>query len=126
MDRPFSGINVATRKLPDTIGILSSGLCLVHCLGAPLLTAIGMELFTEEWLKYPFLVLSLVAVYYAGKCCTHGLATVLWCSFVVLFFASLFMEEYPWLHFIAYAASASVIICHTINLVKHRSNPKHD
>jgi hypothetical protein len=126
MDQDIRPSMTTARKLPDALGMLSSGLCLLHCLGAPLLLTLGLELFTDEWLKYPFLLLSMVAVYFAGKRCRHGIGSVMWASFAVLFFATLFMEEYPWLHYVAYLASAAMILCHALNLIHHRSNTSHD
>ena len=126
MDRSTSNVFSGARKLPDSLGILSAGLCLLHCLGGPLLLAFGMEFLTEEWLKYPFLLLSLVAVYFAVRRCSHGLGVVMWGSFAVLFFATLFMEEYDWLHYLAYIASFTMIGCHILNLIQHTSTKHHD
>lgn len=52
-------MNVTKINKADLIGILSSSICLVHCLATPLLVAFGVGFITNPFFKYLFLIISL-------------------------------------------------------------------
>lgn len=105
----------------DIIGIVSSGLCLVHCLITPLLLTTQSLLlkFSENWeyLDYVFVIMSFVAVYFAANH-THSksIAILLWIFFTLFLFSMIFQHDFDWLIYIAYGSSMALAITHIINI----------
>ena len=76
-------------RLADSISILTSGICLIHCLATPLLLVVGYGSFIEqEGSKYIFVIISFLSIFYAvkdssslkigGVSFTRGYSTVHW------------------------------------------------
>jgi hypothetical protein len=122
----------------DKLGIASALVCTVHCLLIPALFLIkylwagntgeglpglgsvhhggGMLPWWWESLDYLFLIVSFIAVYHAAS---HAASTAIKLSLWVFwsFLAtSIFFEQ---LHWMAYIASAGLIVTHLINLRRH-------
>jgi len=103
----------------DLIGILSSSICLVHCLATPLLLAFGASFITNPFFKYLFLIISFVSIFKATENITSKkIALLLWISFWGFLFSTLFQEEYEWLHYSGYLFAILIIIGHILN-IKH-------
>ncbi|MBY0243885.1 MAG: MerC domain-containing protein [Sphingobacteriaceae bacterium] len=101
----------------DLIGILSSSICLVHCLATPLLIAFGAEFITNPFFKYLFLILSFASIFKATEKVTNiKNATLLWVSFWGFLFSTLFQETYEWLHYSGYLFAILIIIGHILNI----------
>ncbi|ARK11492.1 MerC domain-containing protein [Fibrella sp. ES10-3-2-2] len=118
--------NVVDKKA-DYIGITGSVLCLIHCLTAPVLVMTS-NLFRDDTLRagflsldYVFIAVNIVAVYFAARQHTSSaIRTALW-SFLFLFSVGLLLEDVsPFFEYIAYAASAGLVISHLFNLRQHR------
>ncbi len=103
----------------DLIGILSSSICLVHCLATPLLLAFGASFITNPFFKYLFLIISFVSIFKATENITSKkISLLLWISFWGFLFSTLFQEEYEWLHYSGYLFAILIIIGHILN-IKH-------
>jgi succinate dehydrogenase/fumarate reductase cytochrome b subunit len=112
----------------DYVGITGSILCMIHCLAAPVLVV------SSNWLKndltlqagflsldYVFIIVNIIAVYFATRHHhSRGIRIALW-SFLILFGFGLLLEEQgPVFEYIAYAASAGLVVSHLLNLRQHR------
>ena len=103
----------------DLIGILSSSICLVHCVATPLLIAFGAGFITNPIFKYLFLIISFVSIFKATENITSKkISLLLWISFWGFLFSTLFQEEYEWLHYSGYLFAILIIIGHILN-IKH-------
>lgn len=103
----------------DIIGILSSSICLVHCVATPLLIAFGAGFITNPFFKYLFLIISFVSIFKATENITNKkISLLLWISFWGFLFSTLFQEEYEWLHYSGYFFAILIIIGHILN-IKH-------
>ena len=110
----FSKINKA-----DFIGIISSTLCLMHCIATPLLIAFGAGFITNPFFKYLFLIISFLSIFKATENITSKkISLLLWISFWGFLFSTLFQEEYEWLHYSGYLFAILIIIGHILN-IKH-------
>ena len=101
----------------DLIGILSSSICLLHCLATPLLIAFGAGFITNPFFKYLFLIISFVSIFKATENITSKkISLLLWISFWGFLFSTLFQEEYEWLHYSGYLFAILIIIGHILNI----------
>ena len=116
----------------DYIGITGSVLCIIHCLITPVLL-LTTSLLQDSALRvgylsldYVFIGVNIIAVYFA----TRHYAPVhirvgLW-GFLFLFATALLLEETaPVFQYIAYAASAGLVITHLLNIRQHRLSHAH-
>lgn len=119
-------------KKADYIGIAGSVLCLVHCVSAPVLVMTS-TLFHDTMLRtgflsldYVFIAVNIVAVYFAARQQTSSvIRTALW-SCLFLFAVGLLLEEVsPLFEYMAYAASAGLVVSHLLNLRQHRLAHSH-
>ena len=111
--------NTLNPKKFDIIGILSSSICLIHCLATPLLMAIGAGFFTNPWFEHLFVLISFLSIYKATQKSNHfKLSVFLWISFAG-FAACIFFEEWHHdIHYVGYFFSLLIIIGHLLN-IKH-------
>lgn len=116
----------------DRLGIMSAVICTVHCLVVPLLfllkywwtNAMGKTLWgggLPSWWEsfdYLFLVVGFIAVYHASShAAGKGIRLSLWFFWACLAVAVIFEDT---LHWMAYIASAGLIVTHFINIKRHR------
>lgn len=110
-------IKYGKRSWSDVVGIISAIACMIHCLAAPLLMALG-----AGFLAYPPLQFLFLAVAFAAICRTirQGVQRVvgmlLWISFGILVVSILLEESYPILEYSGYLASLGMIIGHIWNI----------
>ena len=110
-------------KNSDSIGIISSFLCLIHCISLPILISVQpvTARFVDEdlhFLEYIFLGVSLIAVYFSTRS-SHVTQRMKWAFYIIfsLFALGIFFEEQlAWLTYLAYIGSAGLIIMHIISL----------
>lgn len=124
-------IDTLSRKA-DYIGITGSVLCIIHCLITPILL-LTSSVFQNSTIRvgylsldYVFIGVNIVAVYFATR---HYAAPVikksLW-GFLALFTIALLLEdEAPFFEYLAYTASAGLVITHLINIKQHKLNHTH-
>lgn len=116
----------------DYIGITGSVLCIIHCLITPVLLMTTSLLQDEQWrvgylsLDYIFIGVNSIAVYFATR---HYAPPVvkksLW-GFLVLFTIALLLEDVaPTFKYLAYVASAGLVISHLVNIRQHRLSHAH-
>ena len=107
----------------DKAGIASAVLCTIHCLVVPVLfllkmswtqhTAIDLPSWWEK-IDYLFLLISFFAVYHsASHTKTIEIKYSLWLFWSILVLAIVFQSK---LHWLAYIASAGLVITHLINI----------
>ncbi len=117
----------------DKAGILSATLCMVHCLIIPLLFLAKVS-YTDsnanhlpawwEKLDYIFLVISFWAVYHSAQHTPYQkIKIALWSFFSLLATAIIFEAT---LHWLAYFASAGLIVTHLANIKLSRRAKKID
>ena len=110
-------ISTSKINIADLIGIVSSSLCLVHCIATPLLIAFGAGFITNPFFKYLFLIISFISIFKATENITSKKKSLLlWVSFCGFLFSILFQEEYEWLHFSGYFFAILIIIGHILNI----------
>lgn len=105
----------------DQLGIISSALCLIHCLLTPVF--VGSVLITDHaadqyhYLNYFFLVLSLVAVWTSTRKQSNlTIRTLLWLFFVVFSITLLTEQSSVVSRYIMYAASIGLVVTHYFSL----------
>ena len=104
----------------DLVGMLSSGLCLIHCLFLPFFVSASHH---ADWhffhLDYLFLLIGFWAVWHAdGHARTKGIRYMLWTSYLVLAMAVIWEGFYEQVNWIIYPASLALIAGHYLNLKK--------
>lgn len=116
-------------KKADYLGIIGSVLCVVHCLLTPVLimtsTLLKDDLVRRSilGLDYIFIGVNVLAVYFATRHApSPAIKTALW-SFLILFAGALLLESTnPVFEYVAYVASAGLVLTHLINLRQHRQH----
>ncbi|MDX2302563.1 MAG: MerC domain-containing protein [Microscillaceae bacterium] len=109
----------------DKIGMISSFLCLVHCLTVPVLLSfqpVLAEFITEDlfYLEYIFLALSFVAVYYSARNASFFIK-VSFGIVLTVFSVSLLLEHHlDWMRYLTYLGSLGLIVTHLINYYRCR------
>ena len=110
--------------------MLSSGLCLIHCLAVPVLVILqkaSHDLAHMHWMDIPFVVVSLVAVYFSSKNAhTSWVKYSMWGAWVA-FAAGILLEHYSDIFFIlGLVASGYLVFLHAFNYHTNRHcNIKH-
>ena len=118
----FMGLNISFKN-SDSVGIISSLLCLIHCISLPILISAQplAARFVDEnlhFLEYVFLGLSFLAVYFSTRS-SHVTQRMKWAFYIIfsLFALGIFFEEQlAWLTYLAYVGSAGLIVMHIISL----------
>lgn len=115
----ISLISKSQKSLSDYIGVLSSLLCLAHCLITPAVISFQMlyhsNSSTFEFLEYIFLFLSFVAVFFSSKNYNRNKGKlVLWLTFMIFASSIIFHDTIPSL--VSYLSSASLIMLHLLNI----------
>lgn len=110
----------------DRVGIVSAILCTVHCMLVPIMFLVKYwvsgstgYVFPSWWEKidYLFLLVSFYAVYHAAShAATKGIKYFLWLFWLLFALAVTFEKDFHW---IAYFASAGLIVTHFINIRRH-------
>lgn len=104
-------------KKADIVGIVGSSLCVIHCLGVPMLTTFGYGISESPWIKYLFILLSFFAIYKSIESKENKkLSFFLLSSFAGFLFSSLFEEEFGWLHQAGILFSLLIITGHLISI----------
>ena len=115
-------------KKYDTIGALSSGLCIIHCLATPFFfiaatcstSCCNTTPLWWQWIDYAFLLISFVAVKQAAfstkfKLIKYGL----WISWIILFLLILNIK-FSWFYIssqnIKFIPAFTLIVLHLYNL----------
>ncbi|MCX6217155.1 MerC domain-containing protein [Spirosoma sp.] len=116
----------------DYIGITGSVLCIIHCLITPVLL-LTSSFFQNSALRvgylsldYVFIGVNIIAVYFATRhYAPLAIKRSLWC-FLLLFAVALLLEDTdPIFEYIAYIASAGLVITHLLNIRQHRISHTH-
>lgn len=112
-----------TIKKSDSIGIISSGLCLLHCITTPFLFVAQAQILTSSqskplwWssLDIIFLIISALAIYKSNTSVSNKwIGYALWISWFILLFI-IVNEKLEWLEIPEYAIylpSLSLIFFH--------------
>jgi MerC mercury resistance protein len=114
-------------SVSDKAGITSAILCTVHCLIVPALFLAKFWLSDNaviqlpawwELLDFLFLAVSFFAVYHsASHTPVHNIKISLWVFWAILALSILFATR---LHWLAYLASAGLIVTHFLNIRRMR------
>ena len=119
-------MNLSLQK-SDTIGALSSGLCMIHCLSTPIFfiaSACSSSCCSSaplwwQWLDYFFLVVSFIAIRYSTVSTNSILVKIgLWSSWIGLFICIL-NAKFGWFYLspnIKFIPAFSIIGFHLYNL----------
>lgn len=109
----------------DILGMISSGLCLIHCLAGPVLVLLGYTFIEPDgWHLWDilFLVISGWAVYTVTK--GHSMQWIKWglySSIALLAISVFFSHDYPIFKVTSWIAAASLVVFHSFNLRHIRS-----
>lgn len=113
-----------SHQFSDVLGMSSAILCLLHCLAAPVLLGLGVNMhqvessfFLQEFWDIIFLSLGFIAVWFSSKhSTTPFIKATLWITYGFLVCCILFEHASPIFEYAIYAASLILIIAHSINL----------
>ena len=120
-------INTIKLNKADIIGVLSSSICLVHCIATPLLIAFGAGFLTNPFFKYLFLIISFISILKATEKITHPKNSfLLWVSFWGFLFSTLLQEEFHWLLYSGYFFALLIITGHLLNIKYYKQFTKPD
>ena len=122
-------LNVSIKK-SNAVGILSSGLCMIHCIATPFLflatattcsqTCCDAAPVWYQWFDYFFLFVSFFAVAYSSKSSnSNWVKYALWFSWISLFLFILNSNFFGWYSLaqnIKFIPSFSLIGLHLYNL----------
>jgi len=101
----------------DLIGILSSSICLVHCIASTLIIVCSESCCEDPVYKYIFLSISFISIYKATENITNAkIALLLWISFFGFLFSTLFQEQIYWLNYSRYLFTVLIITGHILNI----------
>lgn len=109
------------RKNSDLFGIVSSSLCLIHCIAFPVFFAfsslsVGFIDHHVHWLEYIFVLLAIMAVYYStSKITSKGIKSSMWVSISIFGTAMLMHELSEIFIYISILASIGLVVLHIIN-----------
>jgi hypothetical protein len=113
--------NISTQS--DTAGIASALLCMIHCLVVPVFFLLKFWLSENvisqlppwwEKIDYFFLLISFLAVYHSTSHTRFiEIRIALWIFWITLAIAILFAHS---MHWMAYIASAGLIVTHYLNI----------
>jgi len=104
----------------DKIGVLSSALCLIHCIVTPFL--IGTILFSDSQVHsyhlfdYIFLIISFIAVWFSThKHANPYIKIALWSFFTIFAITLIIKHWFPYAQYILYTSSFGLIAAHIYN-----------
>ncbi|MDQ3191365.1 MAG: MerC domain-containing protein [Bacteroidota bacterium] len=106
----------------DIVGILSSGLCLVHCLALPAaFICLGDSCASDSHAgfnyDYLFLSFAVVAVFFTSrKTNSLFIKFSLWTFLLICTLGIVFHDYSPFIKYIIYLGSAGLIISHVLNI----------
>jgi hypothetical protein len=108
----------------DNVGIVSSVLCLLHCVSVPVLLSVATHwdadmkrLLNTEWIHYAFLAIALAAVYFSTRhAAAPRLRSALWIFFVVFGVGIVLNESFPAAKAMVYVGSLGLVISHVFNI----------
>ncbi|GAB2601555.1 MerC domain-containing protein [Spirosoma areae] len=116
----------------DYIGITGSMLCIIHCLLTPILLLTSSVLQNSTLrigflsLDYVFIGVNIIAVYFATRHYAPPLIRKSLWGFLGLFTVALLLEDTaPVFEYLAYTASAGLVVSHLMNIRQHRLNHAH-
>ena len=109
------------RKNSDLLGMVSAGLCLIHCIALPvfLLGTFSAGLVPDKWhwMDYIFIALAGVAVYFSSrKTASLYLKTGMWLCVIIFAVALLSHGISVYAQYISIAASVGLMLLHYINI----------
>ena len=114
-----------TIKNPDYLGVISGGLCLLHCIATPLLFISNAELAghgtPREWqlLNFVFLAISFLAITTSAKNSSNSTVKVLFYVLWAILFGLIFNESIHIFHLpelATYISAFSLCCLHVYNL----------
>lgn len=111
----------------DTIGMIASSLCMIHCIATPFIffaktcsdTCCAGAPAWWSWIDILFLVISLFSVYHAVKNTSKNwIKPAMWTSWVILFFIILNEQVslFPLFESAIYIPAISLVALHFYNL----------
>ena len=118
---------ILIKQKSDTIGAISSALCLIHCMATPFLfiaqsCAITCNQETQLWwqfMDYFFLMVSLYAIYQTTKKTSNNfIKPLLWISWLALLII-IINEKLEWFglnNHLIYVPTIALILLHIYNL----------
>ncbi len=122
---------VSIHRRADYISITGSVLCIIHCLITPVLVMTSTLLNHDSLrigflsLDYVFIGINIVAVWSASRHTSAIIRMALW-SCLALFATGLLLEDiHPAFEYLAYAASAGLVITHIANIRYCQKNHVH-
>ncbi|MCC5930595.1 MAG: MerC domain-containing protein [Cyclobacteriaceae bacterium] len=116
------------RRNADLIGILSSSLCIVHCLAVPVFIAITAVSHSfahhhhYHWLDYVFIAFAATAVYFAAlRNPSARIKAGLWFSLVLFGIGLLLHDLSHDFLYLSLVGSAGLVYFHILNFRQHRT-----
>jgi hypothetical protein len=111
----------------DSLGIVSSLLCLIHCLLLPVLILAGIisEDLGEhtQWVDYVFILLAASAVFFATRQMANPfLKTSMWIAAAWFALSIMLHELSPIALYSSMLSSVALVVLHTINFRQHHVN----
>lgn len=107
------------KPFSDYLGILSSIICLIHCLITPAILSIQMIYYTNstsyEIFEYVFLLLSFIAVLFSSRKYSSFVGkSIMWITFLIFAVSIIFHNIFT--PIISYLATFGLILLHFLNI----------
>lgn len=114
-------ISTTNNYKADIVGILSSSICLVHCIATPILITLGAGYFTNPFFQYIFLCISFLSIYKATAQMTNRkIFLFLWISFGGFLISNILEGKFHLLHYSGYFFGLFIIVGHILNIYYYR------
>lgn len=109
-------------KYADLLGVVSSVICLLHCLLLPLLWVWLSSFTVESWhlLDYIFMAFAGIAVFFSARHAAFSYLKIgLWVSFIIFAVPLTLHDTLANAHYFSLAGSMALILCHIVNFRFH-------
>ena len=101
----------------DKLGAASVLLCIIHCLAAPVLLAMGIGFLNNIIVALLFIFIALISIYNATKGrILEPVSVFLWAAFVAFVVCVLFEEKSEFFQYGMYLSSTGIIFGHFYNM----------
>lgn len=112
---------IQTKKIywADKLGIISSTLCIIHCLSAPILLSMGVGFLHNPVIAFIFIFTAFISIYKATKeKLFKGIGSLLWIAFTGFVVSIALENQAEIFKYTMFIFSALIILGHIYNIRK--------
>lgn len=117
-------MNINLKSIFNYLGIISSSLCIVHCIITPTLLLFGRLIFQSIYVDLTFIIVSLISVMISSyKSRNKIIKSLLWFFFSLFAISILFESQLELFHIVGIISSIGLMIIHILNIKNCKSCP---